>query len=117
MTRLSRAQGAPFVREIYASLTRSTRRSAADRSAVAARFIKTALGIGTVALAQIVKFPRTARSANAERSERGVPEIVVFPRTNIRVLRKLWGLPEYGPLIAGPDGRAVGVSGEDALAG
>lgn len=68
-------------------------------------------------MAQIVRFPQTTRSANAERGERRAPEIVVFPRTNIRVLRRLWGLPEYGPLVAGPDGRAVGVLGEDALAG
>lgn len=68
-------------------------------------------------MAEIVTFPRNDRPAGSERSAAAAPEVIVFPRTNIRVLRRLWGLPEYGPLIAGPDGRAVGASGEDALAG
>jgi hypothetical protein len=40
-------------------------------------------------------------------------EIVIFPRTNIRVLRKMWGLPEKGLLIAGVDGRAIGALSGD----
>jgi hypothetical protein len=35
-------------------------------------------------------------------------EVVIFPRTNIRALRGVWGLPEDGLIVAGPDGRAVG---------
>jgi hypothetical protein len=44
-------------------------------------------------------------------------ELIVFPRTNIRVLRRLWSVPEYGLLVAGLDGRIIGASGEDGLAG
>jgi hypothetical protein len=39
-------------------------------------------------------------------------ELIVFPRTDIRVLRRLWSVP-----IAGPDGGAIGMLGEDGLAG
>jgi hypothetical protein len=56
-----------------------------------------------------------ARRARPDRAVSAQAEVVVFPRTNIRVLRRLWGLPEYGPLVAGPDGRAVGALGEDGL--
>lgn len=68
-------------------------------------------------MAEIVTFPRKGRPAISKPAEAAGSEVIVFPRTNIRALRRLWGLPEYGALIAGPDGRAVGASGGDALAG
>jgi hypothetical protein len=69
-------------------------------------------------LATIIAFPndRNVRTSSDDRHSVS-PEVVVFPRTNIRVLRKLWGLPEYGLLVAGPDGRAVGALGDDTVAG
>jgi hypothetical protein len=57
------------------------------------------------------------RSARGDRRDREGSEIIVFPRTNIRVLRRLWGLPEYGLIVAGPDGRAIGARRDDASVG
>lgn len=68
-------------------------------------------------MADIVAFPNTGERRTAPAVDGAAREVIVFPRTNIRVLRKLWGLPEYGPLVAGPDGRAIGALGEDALVG
>jgi hypothetical protein len=69
-------------------------------------------------LATIISFPniRNARTSPDDRPNVR-PEVIVFPRTNIRVLRKLWGLPEFGLLVAGPDGRAVGALSEDTRVG
>ena len=64
-------------------------------------------------MADIVAFARRSTdsgAANPTTDHR--PEVIVFPRTNIRVLRRLWGLPEYGLLVAGPDGRAIGALDE-----
>lgn len=65
-------------------------------------------------VANIVAFP--AERPAEGKTAGGVPasEVIVFPRTNIRVLRRLWGLPEYGLLVAGPDGRAVGALSDDS---
>ena len=68
-------------------------------------------------MAEIVAFPVQDRPTGSVRSDAAPTEVIVFPRTNIRVLRRLWGLPEYGPLVAGPDGRAVGALDEGARAG
>ncbi len=57
------------------------------------------------------------RPPRPDRGPSACSEVVIFPHTNIRVLRRMWGLPEYGPITAGPDGRAIGVLGEDGLAG
>ena len=68
-------------------------------------------------MAEIIPFQRDrARSQASGRSEQG-REIIIFPRTNIRVLRRLWGLPEHGLIIAGPDGRAVGARRDDTSVG
>ena len=69
-------------------------------------------------MASIIAFPSARETSAAPEDRRdSSPEVIVFPRTNIRALRRLWGLPEYGLLVAGPDGRAVGALGEDTLAG
>jgi hypothetical protein len=69
-------------------------------------------------VATILSFPNVSNvRTSSDGRPNASPEVVVFPRTNIRVLRKLWGLPEYGLLVAGPDGRAVGALGDDAVAG
>jgi hypothetical protein len=69
-------------------------------------------------LATIIAFPNIRNVWRSPDDRANVsPEVIVFPRTNIRVLRKLWGLPEFGPLVAGPDGRAVGALSEDTRAG
>ena len=69
-------------------------------------------------MATIITFPGTSGlTAPVGSREHSGSEVIVFPRTNIRELRRLWGLPEYGLLVAGPDGRAVGALGEEAAAG
>jgi hypothetical protein len=67
-------------------------------------------------LAAIIAFPnvRNVRSPSDDRPNVS-PEVVVFPRTDIRVLQKLWGLPDS--LTAGRGGRAVAASGDDTVAG
>jgi hypothetical protein len=61
------------------------------------------------AVAEILAFVRDdQRPLRSQTTSGDASEVVVFPRTNIRELRKLWGLPEEGLLIAGPDGRAIG---------
>jgi hypothetical protein len=76
------------------------------------------IGLERPTLATIIAFPNT-RDVPAPSDDRrsASSEVIVFPRTNIRVLRKLWGLPEFGLLVAGPDGRAVGALSEDTRAG
>jgi hypothetical protein len=64
-------------------------------------------------LATIIAFSNEKTPPRAADNRGGGSEVVVFPRTNIRVLRKMWGLPEYGLLVAGPDGRAIGAVAED----
>ena len=64
-------------------------------------------------MATIIAFPNAAPAAPARTAAAASPEVIVFPRTNIRVLRRLWGLPEFGLLVAGPDGRAVGALEHD----
>jgi hypothetical protein len=55
---------------------------------------------------KIVKLPAGAPRSSAT-ADNSVSEVIVFPRTNIRALRRMWGLPEYGLLVAGPNGTLV----------
>ncbi len=68
-------------------------------------------------MAEIIAFQHASDRPTASAADGAAREVIVFPRTNIRALRKLWGLPEYGLLVAGPDGRAVGALNDDALVG
>ncbi|MEA2818213.1 MAG: hypothetical protein QOJ86_217 [Bradyrhizobium sp.] len=67
-------------------------------------------------MAAIISFPnvRNVRTSSDDRPNVS-PEVVVFPRTSIRVLGKLWGLPQHDSPVAGRDGR--GESGDHILAG
>jgi hypothetical protein len=62
------------------------------------------------------KFPCNDRPAGSARGAAAISEVIIFifPRTNIRVPRRRWGLPEFGPLIAGPDARPVTEFASDA---
>ena len=73
--------------------------------------------IRTSGVAEIIPFQRDrARNLAPGQTEAG-REVIVFPRTNIQVLRRLWGLPEYGLLVSGPDGRAIGARRDDGSVG
>jgi len=69
-----------------------------------------------LSVAELLLFPQPEEPIS-RRSREGAPgsEVIVFPRTNIRVLRRLWGLPEDGPIVAGPDSRAIGALREDGM--
>ena len=68
-------------------------------------------------MAEIIPFQPNRDPSPASGQTSAGREIIVFPRTNIRVLRRLWGLPEYGLLVAGPDGRAIGARGDEGSVG
>jgi hypothetical protein len=72
---------------------------------------------GPWAVAEIIPFQRDCARGRPSGPPPQGREIVVFPRTNIRVLRRLWGLPESGQIVAGPDGRAIGARRDDASLG
>ncbi len=31
-------------------------------------------------------------------------EVIIFPRADIRALRRMWGQSDFGSIVAGPDG-------------
>jgi hypothetical protein len=64
-------------------------------------------------LATIIAFSNEKNPPRTADNSRSGSEVVVFPRTNIRVLGKMWGPPEYGLRVAGPDGRTIGAVAED----
>ena len=64
-------------------------------------------------MADIIPFHGDPERTRDQQSGVTNREIIMFPGTNIRVLRRQLGLPEYGLIVAGPDGRALGARADD----
>ncbi len=60
-------------------------------------------------MAQIISFRLAQAKPPEHAGTESAPaaEVIVFPRTDICSLRRMWGVPAPGPLLAGREDRAV----------